>query len=85
MTRLEKMIVVCTKDCDLQLDYDPTEGHYHCDPWPPEFLDATFSDDPVTMHVGGDFEFSIDDLKELRDWLNIVLAEDQNSQEKAAS
>ena len=83
MTKLEKMVnAVCHKSHEGELgwedfEYDPEDGHYHVDPWPPYFLGEflTFSHDPATVHPNGDDEWSIENLKELRDWLNIVLSE----------
>lgn len=76
MTRLEKMLSnTCLKPCDIELDYDPREGHYHVSPPPPECWDnVTFADTPAEIYVGDDC-YNIQDLQELRDWLCSVLQE----------
>lgn len=76
MTKLEKMIEnLCTKDCDIDLEYDPKDGHYHVDPPPPDFFsDFSYSDHPAEIYWN-DASFNINELIQLRDWLNVVLEE----------
>lgn len=79
MTKLEKMLTECCErhkgdPCYDEFDYDPTEGHYHIEPPTPEFMDdVTFSDNPPEIYWG-DASYTIEQLIELRDWLNIVLS-----------
>ena len=87
MTKLEKMLAAECHDAHEgdpafeEFEYDPRDGHFHVDPWPPEFLMGeytlnTFSNDPPRFHMGEE-EWSIENLKELRDWLNIVLVAEE--------
>lgn len=76
MTRLEKILSEeCHKNCDLDLEYDPEDGHYHVDPPPPACWEgAAYSHDPAEMFLGEE-NYSIKDLREIRDWLNVMLEE----------
>ena len=82
MTNLEKMInAVChdphTGDQTYEeFEYDLRDGHYHVTPEPPDSLgEVTYSHNPAEVYADQDLCFSIEDLIELRNWLNIVLEE----------
>lgn len=80
MTKFEKMT---TTECHdpheddpafAEFEYDPREGHYHVDPPPPESLGEPSYDDGE-MFVTLEKEWTVDDLKDIRAWLDAVLVE----------